>query len=113
MADPKKAVCVLVGDADPSVKGMITFTQDKEGSPVSVQGEISGLEPGLHGFHVHAYGDLSNGCTSAGPHFNPTNKTHGGPQVLFHSPVLSIKWIKSDMSVIWAMSMLDRTELPS
>ncbi|KAL3105005.1 hypothetical protein niasHT_028537 [Heterodera trifolii] len=80
MADPKKAVCVLVGDADPSVKGMITFTQDKEGSPVSVQGEISGLEPGLHGFHVHAYGDLSNGCTSAGPHFNPTNKTHGGPQ---------------------------------
>ena len=24
-------------------------------------------------------GDLSNGCTSAGPHFNPFNQTHGAP----------------------------------
>uniref|UniRef100_A0A1I8B7N9 Superoxide dismutase [Cu-Zn] n=1 Tax=Meloidogyne hapla TaxID=6305 RepID=A0A1I8B7N9_MELHA len=32
------------------------------------------------GFHVHAYGDLTNGCVSAGPHYNPTNMTHGGPQ---------------------------------
>ncbi|XP_035232728.1 sarcoplasmic reticulum histidine-rich calcium-binding protein-like [Stegodyphus dumicola] len=35
-----------------------------------------------HGFHIHASGDLSNGCQSAGPHFNPKNVTHGGIDVI-------------------------------
>jgi Cu-Zn family superoxide dismutase len=31
-----------------------------------------------HGFHVHQKGDIvSNGCNSAGGHFNPLEKTHG------------------------------------
>ncbi|KAF7637737.1 Superoxide dismutase [Cu-Zn] [Meloidogyne graminicola] len=76
----QQAVCVLNGDADKNVKGTIRFRQEKEGSPTRIEGEITGLSPGLHGFHVHAYGDLTNGCVSAGPHYNPTNMTHGGPQ---------------------------------
>lgn len=32
---------------------------------------------GMNGIHIHELGDLSNGCESAGPHFNPTQSDHG------------------------------------
>lgn len=47
---------------------------------VLIVGHISGLTPGLHGFHVHENGDLSDRCSAAGGHFNPLMAPrHGSP----------------------------------
>uniref|UniRef100_Q6TKF7 Superoxide dismutase [Cu-Zn] n=1 Tax=Clonorchis sinensis TaxID=79923 RepID=Q6TKF7_CLOSI len=73
-----KAVCVLKGDV--GVQGTATFTQEVDGGPVTVDVHLTGLTPGKHGFHVHAFGDTTNGCVSAGPHFNPTGVDHGAPE---------------------------------
>lgn len=32
-----------------------------------------------HAFHIHETGDLTEGCKSLLGHYNPFNKTHGGP----------------------------------
>merc|ERR1712007_372726 len=70
------AICVLQGQ---EVKGVVHFEQT-DGGPVSVKGELTGLTSGLHGFHVHEFGDYTNGCMSSGPHFNPGKLTHGAPE---------------------------------
>ncbi|KAH1083153.1 hypothetical protein J1N35_022914 [Gossypium stocksii] len=71
-----KAVALITGDTN--VRGFIHFTQIPNGI-THVQGKITGLSPGLHGFHIHALGDTTNGCNSTGPHFNPLKKDHGAP----------------------------------
>lgn len=40
---------------------MILYFFQSEKDPVQVTGEISGLKEGLHGFHVHEFGDNTNG----------------------------------------------------
>ncbi|KAF5270349.1 hypothetical protein FQR65_LT05537 [Abscondita terminalis] len=73
---PTKAVCVLHGEV---VQGTLWFNQEDAGAPVKITGEVTGLGQGLHGFHVHEFGDNTNGCISAGAHFNPEGKDHGAP----------------------------------
>lgn len=58
------------------VKGQILFMQQPDG-PTLIKGRVTGLEPGKHGFHIHEFGDLSDGCDSAGPHYNPDDVDHG------------------------------------
>ncbi|KAL3618707.1 hypothetical protein CASFOL_037383 [Castilleja foliolosa] len=76
-AATKKAVSVLKGTS--SVEGVVTLTQENDG-PTTVSVRITGLTPGKHGFHLHEYGDTTNGCISTGPHFNPNGLTHGAPE---------------------------------
>ncbi|AKR14211.1 superoxide dismutase [Dasychira pudibunda nucleopolyhedrovirus] len=70
-----KAICIVAGETS----GRIYFKQGAPDEPVSITGYLLNLPRGLHGFHVHEFGDTSNGCTSAGEHFNPTRQRHGAP----------------------------------
>jgi len=58
------------------VKGLVTFTKTARG--IHVQGEISGLTPGEHGFHVHDFGVWNEDGMATGGHFNPTGAPHAG-----------------------------------
>lgn len=73
-----KAIAVLKGDSN--VSGIVRFEQESEDQSTKISWEITGNDANaLRGFHIHEFGDNSNGCTSAGPHFNPYKKTHGAP----------------------------------
>uniref|UniRef100_A0A5S6QQF8 superoxide dismutase n=1 Tax=Trichuris muris TaxID=70415 RepID=A0A5S6QQF8_TRIMR len=74
---PVKAICVIRGEE--KVSGIIHLEQQSEKEKTKIYGEITGLAPGKHGFHVHEWGDNTKGCISAGAHYNPFGKTHGAP----------------------------------
>lgn len=74
----KTRTAVAVLNSNEGVTGIISFSQEGHGL-TTVTGRVSALKPGLHGFHVHEFGDTTNGCMSAGPHFNPTGQDHGAP----------------------------------
>jgi len=64
---------------DSKATGTVTFEQQKNGV-TTITGELRNLDPNaLRGFHIHQFGDLTDGCLSAGPHFNPFSKNHGAP----------------------------------
>jgi Cu/Zn superoxide dismutase/archaellum component FlaC len=70
-----KAIAQLEHTVD-DVQGFVKFKQ-KPGQPTIIKGIVKGLTPGKHGFHIHEYGDLSDGCASAGGHYNPDGVDHG------------------------------------
>ena len=73
-----KAVAVLSPTKGNNVSGVVTFEVVKSG--VKIVADVTGLTPGLHGFHVHEFGDCTApDATSAGGHFNPHHMQHGGP----------------------------------
>jgi superoxide dismutase, Cu-Zn family len=59
--------------------GTVHFQELGDGS-VDVTVDLSGVPPGVHGFHLHEKGDCSDNGNAAGGHFNPTNMPHGSPQ---------------------------------
>ncbi|KAJ8047323.1 Superoxide dismutase [Cu-Zn] [Holothuria leucospilota] len=65
------------------ITGEINMKQNASGGPLYIDMFMYGFRSplgSLHGFHVHTYGDLSDGCQSTGGHYNPFNKNHGGPK---------------------------------
>jgi Cu-Zn family superoxide dismutase len=73
-----KAVATLSPTQGNNVSGVVTFTKVDGG--VKIVADVSGLTPGQHGFHIHEFGDCSApDAASAGGHFNPMHRQHGGP----------------------------------
>jgi Cu-Zn family superoxide dismutase len=63
-----------------TVKGVVRLSEDVTKNEVKIDLNLTGLKPnGLHGFHVHEAGDLTDKCMSMCSHFNPYGKTHGCP----------------------------------
>ncbi len=79
MAAPvKAAVVLLIPTAGNSVTGTVRFTQIDGG--VRVVADVSGLKQGVHGFHIHEFGDITAADgMSAGGHLNPGHAKHGAP----------------------------------
>ena len=65
----------------PSIKGVIELYEDIQGNQVIIRGQLKSnkFKNSYHGFHIHEAGDLSDDCMGACAHFNPDNKSHGGP----------------------------------
>ena len=76
---PKTGVAQLAPTKGYEASGTIWLQQKEDG--LSLKGRVRGLKPGLHGFHIHEYGDLRDPqAESAGGHFNPRGTRHGGPE---------------------------------
>jgi Cu-Zn family superoxide dismutase len=62
------------------IKGIVYFTENLSNNTVIIDIHIEGLKKnGLHGFHIHECGDMSEECESMCAHFNPYGKNHGCP----------------------------------
>ena len=74
-----KAEAELAPTAGNTAAGTVVFSELESGL-VRITGEISGLTPGKHGFHIHETGDCSaSDAESAGDHFSVGEHPHGSP----------------------------------
>lgn len=88
-----------------NVAGTLSLKAASEG--VMIEGKITGLSAGSHGFHVHEQGDCSAAdFSTAGAHFNPTGQEHGSPtDAKRHAGDMGNLEVSEDGSVTVAMTL--------
>lgn len=62
-------------NAEGRLLGTLTLKQMPGG--IKIKGQLAGLPPGPHAFHIHEKGECLPPFTTAGGHFNPTGHEHG------------------------------------
>src|SRR5512137_1658223 len=76
LASAAPSATATLRDAQGKTVGTATLAPGDGGVKIAVS--VSGIAPGLHGFHVHAVGKCEGpDFKSAGGHFNPAAKEHG------------------------------------
>jgi len=75
LAQDEMGASASLKGADGAEHGTITFTETPAG--VLITAELTGLPPGVHGFHLHETGQCEPPFDSAGGHYNPANAEHG------------------------------------
>lgn len=77
-ANVTKAVAQLHATDGNQILGTVMF--EKVSGGINVAANVTGLEEGEHGFHIHQFGDCTAADqTSAGGHYNPYDMEHGAP----------------------------------
>jgi Cu-Zn family superoxide dismutase len=74
MGGSASAVAVM---RDSAGNDLGTLIVSESGSGLTTAGTLHGLPPGTHGTHFHTIGQCVPPFTSAGAHWNPTNRRHG------------------------------------
>ena len=77
------AMATLDSTSGSTAKGVVHLTDAGDGN-VEVAVDLTGVPPGVHGFHIHEKGDCGNNAMNAGGHFNPTGMVHGAPDAQSH-----------------------------
>lgn len=76
MARQPRAVATRLVNSSGQQVGSAVLSQTKDGVRVNLN--VQGLPPGTHGVHIHENGMCEPpSFTSAGGHYNPTQKQHG------------------------------------
>jgi Cu-Zn family superoxide dismutase len=76
VAYAQQSITVEIADTETALLGTATLTQGPK--DVTIVLDLKGLSPGEHALHLHTTAECTGWTlSSAGGHFNPTNKKHG------------------------------------
>lgn len=75
----KEKKCIPSG-----IFGFVMFEEYKNYVQVTFKLENFPKPNTMYAVHIHEYGDLRDGCTSLGSHFNPFDSTHGSLTENYH-----------------------------
>jgi len=75
----KSGMSAIACFTGPGINGYVLFEQERTRLPVRVTFCLDGFKKAdaLHAIHIHEYGDLRDGCSSLGGHWNPFKRNHG------------------------------------
>jgi Cu-Zn family superoxide dismutase len=71
------AMAAVTPASGSTARGTVHFQDTPDG--VDVQIDLTGVPPGVHGFHVHENENCDDNGNAAGGHFNPASMPHAAP----------------------------------